>query len=100
MLSKKLKKNWEENKRVYIAAGLLVGFGFVLGAKAQRKIDVKNVAEGLKDVVMFEREVHPMFPTTMSIPEIKEALLKIDGATFSDALVSTVNGIQYIHIKS
>lgn len=99
MLSKKLKKNWEENKRVYIAAGLLVGFGFVLGAKAQRKIDVKTVVEGLKDVTMFKRAVNPMFPATMSIPEIKEALLKIDGATFADALVSTVNGTQSIHIR-
>ena len=61
--------------------------------------DVASRAESLKDVAMFKRAVHPMFPATMSIPEIKEALLKIDGATFADALVSTVNGTQSIHIR-
>lgn len=90
MLKGKIKKNFEEHKEAYIAVGVSVIFvavGFRLGRKWQRGV----IAHQLKDVVALRKVVeHPMFPPTMSIPEIKEALSLIEGAEFYDALVATV----------
>lgn len=99
MLTKKMKKNWEENKRAYIAAGLLIGFGVVLGARAQRKLDMQLLAKNLEGVAVLKKAVDPMFPAGMSISDIKEVLGKIEGATFFDALVTNVNGTQSLIIR-
>jgi DNA replicative helicase MCM subunit Mcm2 (Cdc46/Mcm family) len=99
MLTTKIKKNFKEHKGLYVAVGTGIFVGFVLGAKVQRKVDVKQINRLLKDAVLFEKAVKPMFPATMGIPEIKEALLKIEGAVFNDALVTTVNGAQSLIIR-
>ena len=101
-MRKTLSKDLEENKHFYIAVlgtTLLIGTGFILGRRYQRRVDYRTIAKNLKDVTMFKKAVNPMFPTTMGIPEIKEALLKIDGATFNDALVATINGAQRIIVR-
>lgn len=101
MLGEKIKRSFEEHKEIYIgvAVGTLLATGVFLGAKIQRKIDIKTLAKSLEDAAIFTKSVEPMFPDTMSILEIKEALTKIEGAEFFDALVVTVNGIQSLIIR-
>lgn len=67
---------------MYVAVGSAVGLGFILGKKHQRRIMETT-----------------MFPLSMSIPEIKEALKLIEGAEFADALVVHVNGIQRLLVR-
>ena len=101
MLKEKIQRSFEEHKDIYIAVGvgLAVGVGVLIGAKVQRKIDIKALTKGLEDAVIFTKSAEPMFPVTMSIAEIKEALTKIEGAEFFDALVANVNGRQSIIIR-
>ena len=101
MLRKKIKTSFNENQELYamIGVGALVVTGVVLGMRIQRKIDVKSFAKTLSNVVIFEPQIEGMFPNTMPIADIKEALLKIDGAEFFDALVTNVNGVQSIIVR-
>ena len=79
---------------MYIAVGSAVGLGFILGKKHQKRI----IDTALKGVRAITPDPTPMFPSSMSIPEIKEALKLIEGAEFMDALVTNVNGIQRLII--
>lgn len=101
MLRKKIKTSFNENQEFYamIGVGALVVTGVVLGMRIQRKIDVKAMAKSLSNVAIFAPVENPMFPNTMPIADIKEALLKIDGAEFFDALVTNVNGVQSIIVR-
>jgi hypothetical protein len=101
MLKRKVKNSFEENQDFYAVVGIgaLVITGVVIGMRLQRKIDVRLVAKNLSNVAIFKKEVNPMFPDTMPIADIKEALLKIEGATFFDALVTNVNGVQSIIVR-
>lgn len=95
MLNAKFQSKVTEKKsEVFVAVTvlLLVGGGFILGRKYQRVLTAQN----LKDVMTLTKSVNPMFPNTMPIAEIKEALSHIDGATFMDALVTNVDGVQSI----
>lgn len=76
-----------------------MGVGFILGARYQKKIDVKSVQRHLKEVMVFTKAAAPMFPNTMPISEIKELLSKLPDAQFVDALVTQVNGVQELIIR-
>lgn len=99
MLRKKIKTSFNENQEFYamIGVGALVVTGVVLGMRYQRKIDARALTK--TDVRVFKKVANPMFPDTMSIADIKEALLKIEGAQFFDALVTNVNGVQRIIVR-
>lgn len=101
MLRKKIKTSFNENQEFYamIGVGALVITGMVLGMRMQRKIDTKAFTETMKNVAVVKPATNPMFPNTMPIAEIKEALLKIEGAQFFDALVTNVNGVQSIIVR-
>lgn len=79
----------------YVVVGSAVGFGFILGKKHQRRI----METTLKGVRTLTPDPTAMFPLSMSIPEIKEALKLIEGAEFMDALVVHVNGVQRLIIR-
>lgn len=79
---------------MYVAIGSAVGLGFILGKKHQRRI----IDTAFKGVRALTPDPTPMFPSSMSIPEIKEALKLIEGAEFMDALVTNVNGVQRLII--
>lgn len=99
MLKRQMKKNWEENKRTYIAAGVLIGFGFLIGVKMQRRVDAKAFQQHLAGATVLRKAANPMFPDTMPISEIKEVLKHIDGAEFFDALAVNLNGTQSLIIR-
>lgn len=100
MLTKKIKKNFEENKKVYILAGALVVTGVLIGIKYQRGVDARSLQKKLEGVTMFKKAIEPMFPDTMPISEIKEVLKAIEGAEFMDALVTNVHGKQSIIVRT
>ena len=101
MLNKKIKNGFEENQEFYavIGMGALIITGVVLGMRIQRKINTRALAETMKNAAIFTPVANPMFPNTMPIADIKEALLKIEGAQFFDALVTNVNGVQSIIVR-
>lgn len=99
MLKKKVKKNFEDNKRLYLVAGTLILTGVLIGIKFQKRVDAKDIKNKLKGVTMLKQSMNPMFPAAMSIPEIKEVLKHIEGAEFFDALVTNVNGAQSLIIR-
>ena len=80
---------------MYVAVGSAVGLGFILGKKHQKRI----METTLKGVRTITPDPTSMFPLSMSIPEIKEALKLIEGAEFMDALVTSVNGVQRLIIR-
>lgn len=94
MLREKFERSFEEHKNIYIAVGIgtLLATGVFIGSRIQSKIFAKE----LNGMLRLVKEVDPLFPVTMSIPEIKEAISHIDGATFMDALVTNVDGVQSI----
>ncbi|MDX9917317.1 MAG: hypothetical protein RBT15_04800 [Gudongella sp.] len=100
MLTKKMKENFEENKRAYIVAGVLVGAGILIGLRVQKRIDIKNFNQKLKGASILRKELSPMFPDTMPLSEIKDILSKIDGAQFFDALVTDVHGVKHLIIRN
>ena len=93
------KNKWTKEQKTYVGVALLVGVGFVLGAKYQKKIDIKSVQKHLKNSVVLARSTKPMFPDAMPIAEIKKILESIEGAKFVDALITDVNGIQELIIR-
>ena len=93
------KNKWTKEQKTYVGVALLVGVGFVLGAKYQKKIDLKSVQKSLKNAMVLTRTTKPMFPDSMPISEIKQVLSKIEGAKFVDALITDVNGIQELIIR-
>ncbi len=101
MLNKKIKNGFEENQEFYavIGMGALIITGVVLGMRYQRKIDARALTKTMKDITVFKKVANPMFPNIMPIADIKEALLKIEGAQFFDALVTNVNGVQSIIVR-
>ena len=48
MLTKALKKNWDENKDTYISAAVLIGVGMAIGMNHQRKVDTNNLVKSIK----------------------------------------------------
>lgn len=100
MLNKQeIKKNFKENKRAYMTAGILVGFGILIGVKVQRRVDAKAFQQHLAGATVLRKAANPMFPDTMPISEIKEVLKHIDGAEFFDALAVNLNGKQSLIIR-
>ena len=100
MLNKQeIKKNFKENKRAYMTAGILVGFGILIGVKVQRRVDMKLFKQSLEGTSILRKAANPMFPDSMPISEIKEVLRHIEGAEFFDALVTRVNGAQSLIIR-
>jgi hypothetical protein len=95
MIKRKLQKNWKENKGTYITAGILVGAGFLIGMKFQKKATMR----ALKGVTTLTKELNPMFPDSMPLAEIKEVLNKIDGAQYRDALITSVNGVDHLLVR-
>ena len=93
------KNKWTKEQKTYVGVALLVGVGFVLGAKYQKKIDLKSVQKSLKNSLVLSRATKPMFPDTMPIAEIKKILENIEGAKFVDALITDVNGVQELIIR-
>lgn len=94
MFKEKIKSLWEENKGfICLVGGIVVG-GVIVGA-------VKNssLRRALKNVVVFAEETVPTFPSDMPIQEIKDALSKVEGAKFMDALVSVIDGRTRIYIR-
>ena len=80
---------------MYVAVGSAVGLGFILGKKHQKRI----IDASFKGVRTLTPDPTAMFPLSMSIPEIKEALKLIEGAEFADALVVHVNGVQRLLVR-
>lgn len=80
---------------MYVTVGSAVGLGFILGKKHQRRI----METTLKGVKTLTPDPTAMFPLSMTIPEIKEALKLIEGAEFMDALVTNVNGVHRLIIR-
>lgn len=80
---------------MYVVVGSAIGLGFILGKKHQKRI----IDTAFKGVRAIAPDPTPMFPSSMSIPEIKEALKLIEGAEFMDALVTNVNGVQRLIIR-
>ena len=98
MLKSKLQRGLEEHKSEIILGGvaiLMVGTGFILGKRYQKILTTKY----LKDSITLTKAIEPMFPDTMPIAEIKEALSHIEGAEFFDALVANVNGVQSLFVR-
>lgn len=96
---KKMSK--EEKQEMVLVIGVGVAFltGVFLGSKLQYKVDAAIVRKSLKGAAIFKPNPKPMFPDTMPLSEIKEALSKIDGAVVQEAIVTTVNGIQSIIVR-
>lgn len=86
------KKKHELSKKEMLIGGVLIGVGVIFGIKYQKAL----TAKALKGVMTVKEAVEPMFPNTMSIPEIKEALKLIEGSQFMDALIVEINGVQSI----
>ena len=100
MLNKQeIKKNVKENKRAYMTAGILVGFGILIGMKMQRKTDLRAFKQHLSGAMVLRKAANPMFPDTMPISEIKEVLKHIDGAEFFDALAINLNGTRSLIVR-
>ena len=93
--NKMTKTKWSRKQKTYVAVGVLVGVGFVLGRRYQKKIDLN----ALKSMVTLTRTATPMFPDIMPISEIKEVLKTVEGAKFADALITTVNGVSELIIR-
>ena len=93
------KNKWTKEQKTYVGVALLIGVGFVLGVKYQKKIDIKSVQKHLKNSVVLARSTKPMFPDAMPISEIKKILESVEGAKFVDALITDVNGIQELIIR-
>jgi hypothetical protein len=92
MMNKMLKKNWEENKGTYIAAGMLIGVGFFVGCKVQHKIDTRNLTANIKKGMAYVPIMRERLSPIMSLADIKAELLTVPGSVVKDAIVVTVNG--------
>ena len=102
LLTNAIKKNWEENKKTYITAGVLIGVGMVVGMKYQKKLDVKNLAKNIKKgkaLIPNMAELTEPRISALSLAEIKEAVLTIKGATIQEALVTTVDGLPMLFVR-
>lgn len=95
MFKKQMQKKFEENQEIFvigIGVSIALGTGFILGRKYQREL----AKQAMKGVMTLSDEINPLFPLTMSIAEIKEAISAMDGAKFMDAIVVDINGVQRI----
>ena len=46
------KNKWTKEQKTYVGVALLVGVGFVLGTKYQKKIDLKSIQKTLEHSVV------------------------------------------------
>ena len=102
MLSKALKKNWNENKNTYISAAVLIGVGMAVGMKHQRQIDVNNLVKSIrKGRVLIPNMGDQVLPelALKTIPEIKTFAAALKNTTVKDAIVVTVDGLPMLFVR-
>lgn len=94
MFKEKIKSLWEEHKGIIcLIGGMYIG-GFVVSNVQRWKLD-----QVLKNSLVLKEAVNPMFSPETTLPEIREALSKIDGARVMDAIAANVNGKNHIFIR-
>jgi len=100
MFTKKVEKIWEDNKEVICLVGgaclIIVGSKYL---KHMKRLSTLNHLIKKEEIMVMKKAVDPRFPNDMPISEIKEALDKITGAQYSDALVTFVDGKRTLYVR-
>ena len=100
MLERKIEKVWEDNKEIICIVGgaclVIAGSRYL---KNMKKLNALNHLIKKKEVMIMREAIKPRFPYNMPITEIKAALDKIEGAKYSDALATFVDGKHTIYIR-